>query len=98
MSRPPVNAAVADINGSPASYRDRSPITRRCAMREYILTQAQSLERIHSFPTLRRILRNWRMRRSLRKLEDLDDHMLMDIGLARAELMRVQGLPLDIDP
>jgi len=67
-------------------------------MREYILTQAQSLERIHSFPTLRRILRNWRMRRSLRKLEDLDDHMLMDIGLARAELMRVQGLPLDIDP
>jgi len=67
-------------------------------MREYILTQAQNRERTHAFPTLRRVLNNWRKRRSLRKLEDLDDHMLMDIGLTRAELIYAQKLPLDIDP
>jgi uncharacterized protein YjiS (DUF1127 family) len=67
-------------------------------MREYILTQAQSLERTHAFPTLRRIVKNWWKRRSLRKLEDLDDHMLMDIGVTRAELIYAQRLPLDVDP
>jgi uncharacterized protein YjiS (DUF1127 family) len=67
-------------------------------MREYILTQAQSLERTHAFPSLRRIVKNWWKRRSLRKLEDLDDHMLMDIGLTRAELIYAQKLPLEVDP
>ena len=67
-------------------------------MREYILTQAQSREQSHAFPALRRTIGNWLRRRSLRKLEDLDDHMLMDIGLTRAELIYAQKLPLDIDP
>jgi uncharacterized protein YjiS (DUF1127 family) len=67
-------------------------------MREYILTQAQSLERTYAFPTLRRFVTNWWKRRSLRKLEDLDDHMLMDIGLTRADLVHAQKLPLDVDP
>jgi uncharacterized protein YjiS (DUF1127 family) len=67
-------------------------------MREYILTQAQSLERTHVFPALRRIVKNWWKRRSLRKLEQLDDHMLMDIGLSRTDLIHAQRLPLDIDP
>lgn len=67
-------------------------------MREYILNQAQTLNRTHAFPTVRRFVVNWWKRRSLRKLEDLDDHMLMDIGLTRAELIHAQKLPLDIDP
>jgi uncharacterized protein YjiS (DUF1127 family) len=67
-------------------------------MREYILTQAQSRDQTYAFPALRRIVKNWWKRRSLRRLEDLDDHMLMDIGLNRAELIYAQKLPLDVDP
>ena len=67
-------------------------------MREYTLTQAQSNDRTHAFPALRRIVTNWRKRRSLRRLEDLDDHMLMDIGVTRADLVFAQKLPLDVDP
>jgi uncharacterized protein YjiS (DUF1127 family) len=67
-------------------------------MREYILTEAQNREQTHAFPMLRRTVKNWWKRRSLRKLEDLDDHMLMDIGLNRAELIVAQKLPLDVDP
>ena len=67
-------------------------------MREYILTQAQNVDRTHAFSAVRRIVRNWWKRRSLRKLEDLDDHMLMDIGLSRVELISAQKLPLDVDP
>jgi uncharacterized protein YjiS (DUF1127 family) len=67
-------------------------------MREFILTQAESLERTYVFPALRRTVRNWLKRRKLRKLEELDDHMLMDIGVTRAELVYAQKLPLDIDP
>jgi len=67
-------------------------------MREYILHQAESRERTHAFPTLRRLVKNWWRRRSLRKLEDFDDHMLMDIGMTRADLIYAQRLPLDVDP
>ena len=63
---------VPDKNGTVTAYRERPTNKQRCAMREYILSQAESLERTHAFPTFRRIVRNWWKRRSLRKLEDLD--------------------------
>jgi uncharacterized protein YjiS (DUF1127 family) len=67
-------------------------------MRDYILTQAESVDKTFTFPALNRIVANWRKRRQLRQLEQLDDHVLMDIGLTRDELIRVQRSPLGIDP
>ena len=67
-------------------------------MRDYILTQAETADRTFTFPALNRIVANWRKRRQLRQLEQLDDHLLMDIGLTRDELIRVQCSPLSMDP
>ena len=67
-------------------------------MRDYILNQAESVDKTFTFPALNRIVANWRKRRQLRQLEQLDDHVLMDIGLTRDELIRVQRSPLGIDP
>ncbi|MGE3874819.1 MAG: DUF1127 domain-containing protein [Parvibaculaceae bacterium] len=67
-------------------------------MRDYILTQAESVDKTFTFPALNRIVANWRKRRQLRQLEQLDDHVLMDIGLTRDELIRVQRSPLGVDP
>jgi uncharacterized protein YjiS (DUF1127 family) len=70
----------------------------RCAMRDYILNQAETADRTFTFPALNRIVANWRKRRQLRQLEQLDDHVLMDIGLTRDELIRVQHVPFAVDP
>ena len=67
-------------------------------MRDYILTQAETADRTFTFPALNRMVANWRKRRQLRQLEQLDDHVLMDIGLTRDELIRVQRSPLGVDP
>jgi uncharacterized protein YjiS (DUF1127 family) len=67
-------------------------------MRDYILTQAETVDKTFTFPALNRIVANWRKRRQLRQLEQLDDHVLMDIGLTRDELIRVQRSPLSVDP
>ena len=67
-------------------------------MRDYIMTEAHSRESTFAFPVLRRVVGNWLKRRQLRRLEQLDDHILMDIGLTRDEVVRVQHLPLDVDP
>lgn len=67
-------------------------------MRDYILTQAETADRTFTFPALNRIVANWRKRRQLRQLEQLDDHVLMDIGLTRDELIRVQRSPMGVDP
>jgi uncharacterized protein YjiS (DUF1127 family) len=67
-------------------------------MRDYILTQAETTGKTFTFPALNRIVANWRKRRQLRQLEQLDDHVLMDIGLTRDELIRVQRSPLSMDP
>ncbi|MEM9605319.1 MAG: DUF1127 domain-containing protein [Pseudomonadota bacterium] len=42
-------------------------------------------------------LRAWRRRRKLTQLHDLDDKMLRDIGVTRAELHRVTRLPLSVN-
>ncbi|QIG49135.1 DUF1127 domain-containing protein [Nordella sp. HKS 07] len=67
-------------------------------MRDYILNQAEAAGKTFTFPTLNRVIANWRKRRQLRQLEQLDDHVLMDIGLTRDELIRVQRVPLALDP
>jgi uncharacterized protein YjiS (DUF1127 family) len=67
-------------------------------MRDYILNQAESVDKTFTFPALSRMVANWRKRRQLRQLEQLDDHVLMDIGLTRDELIRVQRSPIGVDP
>jgi uncharacterized protein YjiS (DUF1127 family) len=67
-------------------------------MREYMLHQAEAHERTYAFAAVRRALSNWWKRRTLRKLQDLDDHLLFDIGLTRDDIDRALRLPLSIDP
>jgi uncharacterized protein YjiS (DUF1127 family) len=67
-------------------------------MREYMLHQAEAYERTFAFAAVRRVLRNWWKRRTLRKLHELDDHLLYDIGLTRDEIDWALRLPLSIDP
>ena len=67
-------------------------------MREYALNQADQQFYGSLFGGLRRYLRNWTKRRALKQVYDLDDYVLKDIGLERAELQDVLHLPLDYDP
>ena len=66
-------------------------------MRDYILTEAIARDSTFAFPKLRRVVRNWVFKRTLKALQQLDDHMLHDIGLARDELRHLTALPLDVD-
>lgn len=67
-------------------------------MREYMLHEAQANETTSVLVVGRRIVTNLWKRRTLRKLRDLDDHVLRDIGLRRDELDLALRLPLTIDP
>jgi uncharacterized protein YjiS (DUF1127 family) len=67
-------------------------------MREYTLHTARTLDRAYLFPALSRLLRNFMARRSLLRLERLDDYILSDIGLTRDDLHYGARLPLDVDP
>lgn len=67
-------------------------------MRDYILTQALAAEQAVYFAPLRRVLANWKKRRKLRGVEDLDDRLLADIGVTRNDLGEVLNLPLSLDP
>lgn len=67
-------------------------------MRDFVLCQAEALERSRPFPTLRRLFANWRKRRRLRELEKLDDHVLDDIGVSRADLLWALSQPVTVDP
>ena len=67
-------------------------------MREYVLFQAERAEFSQAFPVLRRLVANWRKRRRLRDLRHLDDHVLADIGVSRADVAAVLSQPLSVDP
>jgi uncharacterized protein YjiS (DUF1127 family) len=67
-------------------------------MRDYILHQAEARDSTFAFPKLRRLVRSWLAKRSLRRLDHLDDYMLNDIGLTRDDLRYAMRLPYDLDP
>ena len=67
-------------------------------MRDYIFHQAHSRDRTFAFPKLRRLVRSWLAKKKLRRLEQLDDYMLNDIGMSRGDLRHALRLPYDIDP
>ena len=67
-------------------------------MREHVLNQSAALDGTWSFAALRRTFANWRRRRRLLRLSDLDDHILYDIGIEREEINEALQLPLDLNP
>ena len=67
-------------------------------MRDYVLFQAERIEPSQPFSLLRRLISNWRKRRRLHELEQLDDRALTDIGLTRADVTAVLGQPVSVDP
>jgi uncharacterized protein YjiS (DUF1127 family) len=66
-------------------------------MRDYILHQSIASDSTFVFPKLRRMVRTWFFKRSLREVERFDDYMLSDIGLTRDDLIRLRRMPLDVD-
>ena len=62
-------------------------------MRDYALTRAHSAEAT-GLPLISRLIRNWRARRAVTRLESFDDYMLRDIGVTRADVIWASGLPL----
>ncbi len=67
-------------------------------MRDFVLFQAEALERSRPFPAFSRIISNWRKRRRLKELEQLDEHILSDIGVRRADIRAALSQPLSVDP
>lgn len=65
-------------------------------MRDYVLDRAISLGDIGSL-NLPRFIRNWKARKAVGRLRDLDAHMLADIGVAREEIEWAAGLPLTVN-
>ncbi|QMU59267.1 MAG: DUF1127 domain-containing protein [Boseongicola sp.] len=65
----------------------------------YFVAQAQSTG--HPIADLSRRLtervRQRRLRRGLKKIAELDAHILHDIGVTRQEAQRISGLPLSVD-
>jgi uncharacterized protein YjiS (DUF1127 family) len=68
------------------------------AMREQVLNTALSLDTARPFAALARYVTNWRNRRKLYRLGDLDDHLLADIGIERGEIEEALRLPLTLNP
>ena len=67
------------------------------AMRDYALNHAQSYEAAGGGSLLARLLRNWRARRAVSRLDRLDEYLLHDIGITRAEIRWAAGLPLSVN-
>ncbi|MBL8895578.1 MAG: DUF1127 domain-containing protein [Rhizobiales bacterium] len=66
-------------------------------MREYALTRAVAIGEAGGTSWLKRLVRNWRAKRSIVRLETLDDHLLYDLGVTRAEVQWAAGLPLTVN-
>ena len=66
-------------------------------MRYYAITLAENMDAAHGASFLSRLFRNWRSRRRLARLRDLDDHLLADIGVRREEVDRALALPLTVN-
>jgi len=65
-------------------------------MRDYALNRAVAMGEAGT-PILKRLFRNWRARRNIVRLETLDDHLLYDLGVTRAEVEWAAGLPLTVN-
>ena len=66
-------------------------------MRDYALNRAAAAESTGSLSLLWGVIRNWRARRSVARLDALDEHLLRDIGVTRSEVRWAAGLPLSVN-
>ena len=66
-------------------------------MRDYALNSAQGLGELDRASPIRRVIRNWRARRAVARLDGYDDYLLRDIGLDRADVRWAAGLPLTVN-
>ena len=63
-------------------------------MRDYALHQAQVAGSIAGTGIVEKFIRNWLARKAVRRLENLDDHLLRDIGASRNDIRWAASLPL----
>jgi uncharacterized protein YjiS (DUF1127 family) len=68
-----------------------------CVMSEYLETRAQSMGGFAGEGLLSRLWNNWKARRDITNLQRLDDHMLKDIGLSRADIFWASQQSLDVN-
>ena len=66
-------------------------------MRNYVIMQVQQREAYGRFTVFMRIWRNWKHRKDVRRLLEMDDYMLRDVGLTRETLDQIAKLPLTAD-
>jgi uncharacterized protein YjiS (DUF1127 family) len=66
-------------------------------MRDYALNRSQSLGHVGGETFIHRLIRNWKARRRVARLEDYDDHILNDIGVDRQDIRWAADLPLTIN-
>jgi uncharacterized protein YjiS (DUF1127 family) len=66
-------------------------------MREYALHQAQQTDQLTGHGLLAQLRRNWSAKRAVRKLQELDDNLLKDIGVTREEINWALLLPLSVN-
>ena len=65
-------------------------------MRDYVLSRAIAAGEMGGW-SVTRFLRRWQTRRTIRKLEEFDDHLLADVGVTRCDLRWASGLPLTVN-
>ena len=65
-------------------------------MRDYVLSRAIAAGEMGGW-SVARFLRRWQTRRTIRKLEEFDDHLLADVGVTRCDLRWASGLPLTVN-
>lgn len=66
-------------------------------MRDYALHRAEASEATGSLALLWTVIRNWRARRAVARLDTLDDYLLHDIGVTRSDVRWAAGLPLTVN-
>lgn len=66
-------------------------------MRDYVLHQAQSMEAAGASSLIARLIRNWKARRAVARLDTFDEFMLRDIGVTRGDIHWAAGLPLTVN-
>ncbi len=66
-------------------------------MKDYALSRAEAAEATGSLALLWQLIRNWRAKRAVERLDTLDDFLLHDIGVTRSEVRWAMGLPLTVN-
>jgi uncharacterized protein YjiS (DUF1127 family) len=89
----PSQIKLFDLNNLTAESLN-SVNAKDCAMREYVLHQAQYSGSLPGSGILLRLWDNWTARRAVASLNKLDDHLLRDIGVSRDAIAAASLTPV----